>query len=65
MLGHGSAVTTANSVTCPPTLDATNSGFPMIGSISRRTEDEADTAYIAEEEGELILSMPFTVQDRY
>ena len=52
MLGHGSAVTTANNVTCPPTLDATNSGFPMILSIARRSEDEADTADIAEEEGE-------------
>ena len=28
MVGHGSAVTSANSVTCPPTLGATSSGFP-------------------------------------
>ena len=52
MLGHGSVVTTANSVTCPPTLDATNSGFPMILSFARRSEDEVDTVDIAEEEGE-------------
>ena len=52
MLGHGSAVTTANSVTCPPTLDATNSGFSMILSFARRSKDEVDTVDIAEEEGE-------------
>ena len=51
MMGHGSAVTTANSMALPPSLGATNSGSPMIGSVARRSEDEADTADIAEEEG--------------
>ena len=49
MVGHGSAVTTANSVTCPPRLGATNSGFPMILSTVRLAEDEAGTAGITEE----------------
>ena len=35
MVEHGSAVTTANSLTSPPTLCATKSDFPMILSIVR------------------------------
>ena len=35
MVGHGSAVTTANSLTSPPTLCANKSDFPMILSIVR------------------------------
>ena len=50
MVGHGSAVTTTNNVTCPPTLSATNSGFPMIGSVIRRSEDDLDTAGFAKSE---------------
>ena len=47
MVGHGSAVTTANNVTCPSTMGATNSGFPMILSTVRLAEDEIDTAGFA------------------
>ena len=48
MVGHESVVTTANSVTCPPTIGATNSGFPKSLSIVRFWEDMVKTANNAE-----------------
>ena len=59
MVGHGSAVTTANNVTCPPTLGVTNSGFPMIGSVVRRSEDDLDTAGFAK--GERVREHKYSV----
>ena len=59
MVGHGSAVTTANSTALPPSLGATNSGSPMMLSVARRSEDEADTANRKKEGNrEQILFMP-------
>ena len=48
MVGHESVVTTANSVTCPPTFGATNSGFAKSLSIVRSWEDVVKTANNAE-----------------
>ena len=48
MVGHESEVTTANSVTFPPTFGATNSGFPKSLSIVRFWEDVVKSANNAE-----------------
>ena len=48
--GHGSAVTTANSIADLPLPVATNTGFPMSLSVATSSEVEAVTTGIAEGE---------------
>ena len=48
--GHGSAVTTANSVTCPPAVGATNSRLLRPLSTVRTLNDDLVTAGASEAE---------------